>query len=216
MLPQSAARFGRMHTTQMQRFYASRYRWTLLCLVPLCILRADADAAEVAHSAQRNALAGQQFFCSTGYDLPSCLHDAARLKTVLAAYPSLPLDRWSWVIVRSQDWKPLLRRLRLDPRSPAFSSLEQRSTFLEEALFRTEPERAEELEQVFHMPPDELLRVAVAHEVAHASCHKMDERAANRVADRLLRGEALDCRAGDGPTPIQELFVHGQGPTLHR
>lgn len=118
--------------------------------------------------------------------------------------------------MRSKDWQPLLLRLRLDQRSPAFSALEQRSTFLEEALFHPDPRRADELRGLFHMRAERLLRVAVAHELAHASCHEMDENAANRIADRLLQGAPIDCDAGRGLTPIQKLYMDRQPSSLHR
>jgi hypothetical protein len=204
-----------MKTIQLRRFFPSPFRRALLCFLAFFVLHSGADAAETTEPLQRSSRAGQQFFCSAGYDPIACLQHAARLKTVLSGYPS-QLGPWSWVIVRSEDWQPLLLRLRLDQRSPAFSALEQRSTFLEEALFRPNPKRADHLEDLFHVPTDQLLKVAVAHELAHATCHEMDENAANRIADRLLQGENINCRAARGPTPIQELYLHRQSPGLHR
>jgi hypothetical protein len=47
-----------------------------------------------------------------------------------------PLGDWTWILVQSRDWKPILRRVGRDPDSPALTILEKRQTFLEEALFR--------------------------------------------------------------------------------
>jgi hypothetical protein len=201
-----------MKTMQLQCSSAGPVGRTLLCLFALCVLRLPANAAEATDPSQRNALAAQQFFCNAGYDHAACLQHAARLKTLLLTYPSFQLGSWSWIIVRSEDWQPLLLRLRLDQRTPAFSALEQRSTFLEEALFHPNPKRADELQGLFHTPADQLLKVAVAHELAHASCHEMDENAANRIADRLLHGQPIDCRAGRGITPIQKLYLDRNSP----
>lgn len=84
------------------------------------------------------------------------------------------------MIVRSQDWSPLLARLHLGRRGVASSSLGLRSTFLEEALFLHSPKRADELVSDFHAPFDRLLWIAVSHELAHALCHEQNEAAAAR------------------------------------
>jgi hypothetical protein len=205
-----------MITTQsrsLSQFCASH---ALLCVLVLFTLHSTTHAAEVARPTPPGPLPGQQFFCSAGYDPRSCLQHAAQLKAVLLQYPPAQFGPWSWVIVRTADWQPFLERLRLDQRSPAFSALEQRSTFLEEALFEPDPRRAADLEDLFHTPARQLLAVAVAHELGHALCHEMDENVENRVAGQLLHGESADCRAAHGPTPIQELYLHRQPSGLHR
>jgi hypothetical protein len=67
------------------------------------------------------------------------------LRGVLGRYPSGTLGAWTWVLVRSGDWKPMKRRLRLDPDSSAFSFLPRRETFIEEALIAPVPGRNAEL-----------------------------------------------------------------------
>ena len=53
--------------------------------------------------------ATQHFFCNTGYALDACHSQIAMLKTVVARFPTEALGEWTWVLVRSQDWKGLSR-----------------------------------------------------------------------------------------------------------
>src|SRR5215475_10381891 len=76
----------------------------------------------------QTALPGQEFHCHTGYSLAQCQNDILQLKSVLARYPVAALGHWTWVLVRSQDWKLISRVLRLNPESPAFTALEPRET----------------------------------------------------------------------------------------
>lgn len=87
------------------------------------------------HRDQKDARIEQHFYCNTGYTIEVCAsnrHDSAR---VLERFDLRGLEGWTWVLVRSDDWKPILRRVGRDPDSPAFTILEKRQTFLEEALF---------------------------------------------------------------------------------
>ena len=86
------------------------------------------------------------------------------------------LGDWTWILVRSQDWKPILRRVGRDPDSPAFTILEKRQTFLEEALFNAVPERSRTLLEKWRMPLDQLLMFAVAHELGHACARRQMKR----------------------------------------
>jgi hypothetical protein len=137
----------------------------------------------------------QEFHCHTGYSLPECQHQVAILRRVLQRINGDAMGPWTWVLVRSEDWKPLLRRIgtRLD--TPAFSSLQQRETFLEGALFGPEPLRAAELAREFQVPINQLLELAVAHEMGHAICHGGDEGVANRVGQQLRQGRTPACNA---------------------
>src|ERR1700722_17885187 len=82
---------------------------------------------------REDRLATQHFFCNTGYTLDPCREQIAKLKIVVAKYPTEVLGEWTWVLVRSQDWKAQSRTLGLDPDSPAFTCLETPPTFIEEA-----------------------------------------------------------------------------------
>jgi len=135
----------------------------------------------------------QKFDCHTGYSLSECQRQVAALKRVLERFNGKVLGPWTWVLVRTEDWKPLLQRIgtRLD--TPAFSWLEQRETFLEGALIGPDPLRVAELAHEFQVPINQLLVLAVTHEMGHAICHGGDEGQANRVGQQLREGRSPDC-----------------------
>jgi hypothetical protein len=115
---------------------------------------------------------------------------------VVAKYPAETLGEWTWVLVRSQDWKGLSRTLGLNPGSPAFICLETRTTFIEESLVAKVPGRAIELIARWHMGMTELLNTAVEHEMGHALCHSLNEDKANHVAGILEQKRPLSCQSG--------------------
>lgn len=204
-----------MITPQPSRFASQcRIRIFLFPVIALCVLRSEGYAARSTHPLLTTEPADQQFFCSAGYDPAACQQHALRLKSVLLRYPSRQLGPWSWIIVRSEDWQPLLTKLRLNLRSPAFTTLEQHATFLEEALFQRDPERSQQLEREFYTPFDQLLSLAVTHELAHAICRVVDETTANLLAEQLRDGRPIECSQTRGLTPIQELNLHRQSPRL--
>jgi hypothetical protein len=160
---------------------------------------------------QGRSLAAQHFYCNTGFDQHVCEQHVARLKAVLRHYPADAPEGWKWVIVRSEDWQPLLVSLRLDRRATAFSALGLRSTFLEEALFVYSPTRADELVRDFHAPFSQLLSIAISHELGHAICHERNEGAANRIAEQLRTGKHPECgETSESPTPIEELYLQNR------
>jgi hypothetical protein len=136
----------------------------------------------------------QHFVCNTGYSLPKCQVDMAVLKRILAKYPTSDLGEWTWVLVRSADWKYNVMRRGMDPDSPAFTYLPKRETFIEEALVATVPQRAAELILRWQMRTDDLLDLAVSHELAHVLCNEPSEARANGEAVLLRQGKPLACR----------------------
>jgi hypothetical protein len=143
-----------------------------------------------------------QFFCHTGYSLQSCRGHVAALQHVLSTVEASALGDWTWVLVRSEDWRPILRRVGRDPDSPAFTILEKRQTFLEEALFVPLAGRSTTLLKKFRLPLDQLLEHAVFHELAHALCDERDERRTDIYARQLRKGTANRCgRQTGGATP---------------
>ncbi len=140
------------------------------------------------------ALSGEGFHCHTGYSLAQCQKDIIRLKSVLTRYPIEQLGHWTWVLVPSQDWKLISRSLGLNPASPAFSALEPRETFLEEALFVHDPERTAELMKQWERSMPALLELAVSHELGHAFCRASNEATANRVGEELRNGISPRCQ----------------------
>ena len=93
-----------------------------------------------------------RFYCNVGYTPSECTAHLTQLRAVLAEVDVGGLGEWTWILVRSDDWKPILRRARRDPDSPAFTILEARQTFLEEALFHPTPGRDRTLLEKWRVP----------------------------------------------------------------
>jgi hypothetical protein len=115
------------------------------------------------------------------------------LRKALAKYPAAQPVAWTWVLLRSGDWKHLLQERGFDPNRPAFSFLPKRETFLDEALFVPVSTRGAELSALWHMTIEDLLDLAVRHELAHALCNEKDEAKANQVAQMLRDGISPSC-----------------------
>jgi hypothetical protein len=157
-------------------------------------LRIAAHVLLVACQSQTVAKAGplvgapaQHFVCNIGYSLRKCQADMAVLRKTLAKYPAGELGEWTWVLVRSADWKYIVMPRGIDPDSPAFTCLPRRETFIEETLV------AIELLVRWQMSTDDLLELAVAHELGHVLCNEASEAKANRAARSLLEGKPLTC-----------------------
>ena len=142
---------------------------------------------------QPDCLQSQQFVCTLGYSLTECRRQIAIVRRVVARYHGEDLGNWTWVLVRSEDWKPLLQKLRLDSYSPAFSSLDQHATFLEEALVEPGAARASELLRDFEIPLNQLLEFAVSHEMGHGVCQEANEFIANQFGRQLREGNRPSC-----------------------
>jgi hypothetical protein len=169
-------------------------------------------------TARATALSGQEFHCHTGYPLEQCKKDIAQLKSVLTRYPIEALEHWTWILVRSEDWKPISRRLRLYPDSPAFTALEPRETFLEGALFLHDPERTSELMREWQRSIPALLELAVSHELGHAICEEPNEATADRFGEDLRKGQIPRCRVAKGARTktVAEGELHGLKPNALR
>lgn len=141
----------------------------------------------------------QRFICNTGYTLEKCLQDIAILRKTVAKYPVAQLGEWTWILVRSDDWKPIVIPRGLNPDSPAFTYYQKRETFIEEALMADVPGRAGELIARWHMSIDRLRDLAVAHELVHALCGEKDEAKTIQAAQMLREGKPLTCEANLEP-----------------
>jgi hypothetical protein len=130
--------------------------------------------------------APQHFVCNTGYTLDKCHKDIAVLRKALDKYPVGQLGEWTWVLVRSSDWRDIKAARGLDPDSPAFSYLAGKKTFVEEVLVTQVPGRSGLLLTKWGMSMENLLDFAIAHEIGHAMCNEQDEGKVEQVA-RLLR-----------------------------
>jgi hypothetical protein len=171
----------------------------LSCYVMVSIWMVPAvgqTVSEVAPSgtARAIALSSQDFHCHTGYPLAECQKDILHLRVILTRYPIEELGHWTWVLVPSQSWKGISRTLRLDPESPAFTALEPRETFLEEALFVHDPERTAELMREWDQSMPKLLELAVSHELGHALCAETNEATADYLGQQLRKGLATRCQ----------------------
>jgi hypothetical protein len=135
----------------------------------------------------------QKFICNVGYSPEECHRQFAVLRPVLARFHAEAVGEWSWILVRSSDWKGLARRLGGNPESPAFSVLEMRVTVFEEALLEPISQRRAELMKIWHMRIDDLLDEAVTHELGHAFCRDTSEVRAERRAQAMQHGGKPTC-----------------------
>jgi hypothetical protein len=144
-------------------------------------------------SAQKQA-SQQHFACHVGYTPRECQVAMTVLRKTLERYHVEALGEWTWVLVRTEDWKQLLSERRFDPNHPAFSYLPKRETFLDGALVVRSSIRGVELSAIWHMAIEDLFDLAIRHELAHALCNDPDETKAERAAIALKNGTPLSCR----------------------
>ncbi len=137
----------------------------------------------------------QHFTCNIGYTRQECNVATTALRTALARYEADSLQDWTWVLVRTVDWKQLLSDKGINPNDPAFSNLTKRVTVLDGSLLETKSIRGVELRMVWKMPVDDLLDFVIRHELAHALCNERAESSANRAAIDLKNRAPLSCRA---------------------
>jgi hypothetical protein len=138
----------------------------------------------------------QHFVCNLGYTVKECKEQLVVLRIVVAKYRTKALGEWTWVMVKSKDWKDMMPKFGLDSDSPAFTCLETKTTFIEEVLVAKVPGRSIELITRWHMGMTELLETAVKHEMGHAICHSLDEHKAIHIAAALERKEPISCKIG--------------------
>ncbi len=169
-------------------------RWSLILLTgALMVLPFVFSAYPLAAQTNGNA-SKQHFACNVGYTPRECQVAATVLRKTLARYPVEALGEWRWVLVRTEDWKQLLSKRKFDSDSPAFSLLPKRETFLDAALVVRTSIRGVQLRAIWRMPIEDLLDLAIRHELAHALCNERDESKADRAAIALKNGTPLSCR----------------------
>jgi len=82
---------------------------------------------------------GQEFLCVSPYTISQCEEQVAKLRSVLDRCNAKTLGKWTWVLIRSEDWKQILGcQLQLNINSPAFINLQMRQTFFRGCLIRVE------------------------------------------------------------------------------
>src|SRR5215469_7449194 len=151
-----------------------------------------------AESGPTEAVRSQQhLFCNTGYAEDACREQLQVLKGVLAKYDAEILGEWTWILVKSQDWKGITKALKLNPYSPSFTCLEKKETFVEEALVTKVKGRGAELVTHWHLGTKELLDLAVAHEMGHGLCNSANEDEANHIATQLQADKVLSCEVNN-------------------
>jgi hypothetical protein len=154
---------------------------------------ADVPAPLLAAARPQVEVSLQHFVCSRGYTVEKCYKEVAVLRNALAKYPTAQIGEWTWILVRSEDWKAIVMPRGLDPDSPAFTYSAKRETFIEEALVADVPGRRDELNARWHMRADKLRKLVVAHELGHAFCNDRSEAVASQEAERLRDGKPPSC-----------------------
>ena len=178
-----------------------RFRYAVCLLAGLFIARQSQSEPQL--SVIRLKLAnsgGQEFLCVSPYTVPQCEEQVAMLRPLLHRYNAEALGKWTWVLIRSEDWKRILGQLQLDVNSPAFSNLQMRQTFLEDVLLVSKPQRQIELLDIWHIPFDQFLEFAITHELGHAFCNESDEVKADNAGQQLRRGNINPCGMRKGKT----------------
>jgi hypothetical protein len=169
-------------------------RQTGIVIVMLFVFSAYALPAQTNdNSSARKPASKQHFACNVGYTTSECQIAATVLKKALARYPVDALGEWTWVLVRTEDWKQILSERKFDSNHSAFSILPKRATFFDGALLLKISIRGVELSTIWHMPIEDLFDLAIRHELAHALCNDPDETRANRGAIALKNGTPLSC-----------------------
>ena len=96
-------------------------------------------------------------------------------------------------VVPSADWKPILERFRWIRTAQPLVFLERHQTFFEDVLLVHEPKRQKELMSKWGAGLDQLLALAVTHELGHALCNDPDERRADRFGQKLREMHQASC-----------------------
>ena len=180
----------------------------ILMIIPFVSAYPLAAQTNGAASPQKQS-SKQRFVCNAGYTQQECQAATAVLRKAQARYQVDALGEWTWILVRTEDWKQLLSERRFDPNHPAFSYLPKRETFLDGALVVKTSIRGVELSAMWHMPIEDLLDLAIRHELAHALCNDPDETKAERAALALKNGTPLSCQV-----TVQATTAFGQLPIL--
>ena len=175
----------------------SSFRLILSTLILTCAAQlAASQPVSLTNPAREEAAqqVPQHFVCNTGYSAQQCHEQMSLLRSLLDKYGAGRLGNWTWVLVKSDDWKALQRQHRMDPDSPAFTVLDRRETFFEEALVSPVTTRRIELVRQWSLGMNDLLRLAVTHELGHALCNEKNEKKADANGEELRKGQPVQCK----------------------
>jgi hypothetical protein len=167
---------------------------TLLLTLSVQLTAAQALTAPNTTTEKAPAPAPHHFSCNTGYSQQECHAQMSVLRPLLDKYGASRLSGWTWVLIKSQDWKAIQSVHGMDPDSPAFTVLDRHETFFEEALLTPVPERRVELIRQWSLGMDDLLKLAVTHELGHALCNERNERKADAYGELLREGKDVQCK----------------------
>ena len=137
----------------------------------------------------------QRFECDGKVTLETCKQEVLKLKPLLDKYGADQLGQWKWILVSSQEWEGILKRAGFSPNVPAFTALDARLTFFDEALLSGSPGRLSQLVDTWGVSRSGLLDLAVRHELSHAFCGDGDESRAVRNAALLGQKRPPACSA---------------------
>jgi hypothetical protein len=165
---------------------------------------ADAPMPLLAAARPQDKAVLQRFVCSRDFTVDKCYKDVAVLRSTIAQYGVAQIGEWTWILVRSEDWKAIVVPRGLDLGSPAFTYSAKRETFIEEALVADVPWRSDELKARWHMHADKLREIVIAHELGHALCKDRSETVANQQAERLQHGKSPSCKPNPDPNILAE------------
>ena len=166
----------------------------ILMVMPFVFSAYPLAAQTIGNASAQKQAPKQHFACNVGYTPRECQVAATVLRKALARYPVDALGEWTWVLVHTEDWKQILSARGFDTNHPACSYLPKRETFIDGALVVRTSIRSVELSAIWHMPIEDLLDLAIRHELAHALCDDRDETKTDRAAIALKNGTPLSCR----------------------
>ena len=153
------------------------------------------------HGGQRSS-AAIQFYCTERYSRTACQNDIPILNQKLGHYSLDKLGPWTFVLASSGEWESIMSQLNLPVDSPVFSALKGHITVISQALFSGPADRRAELERLFRVPLDQLLDLAITHELGHAFCQELDEGKSTVYGEQLRAGLRPSCEAAGPRRPM--------------
>ena len=135
----------------------------------------------------------QRFVCNTGYPttVPRAGQGSARCARSLPGAAARRMDLGPRQVSRLETAEAAAQGR---SGQPGVLSLGKRETFLEEALVAPVPLRRLELMTTWSASMNDLLEIAVTHELGHALCHEEDEAKADRNGKSLRQHDPLKCK----------------------
>jgi hypothetical protein len=134
-----------------------------------------------------------KFFCSVDYKQSECADDVRTLQRNLVRYRPAQLGDWSFALETTHEWTELVKRLGGPPESPALTILTRKLTLIDRSLFFATANRYAQLTRAFGVTGQDLIELAISHELGHAICADLDETHAQQYGRKLREGKRIDC-----------------------